>query len=360
MSFEFLVFSDFHAHNHTYCATRTSIPGIRGLYNSRLADSVAVLDEIVEYAKDHKIKHVVFCGDLFHRRTSVFTDVRYVVTDRLHKFVEEGITLYMIPGNHDMGDRKGNVHSLVGLGELSPYINVYNKVSLSSLDAVDFVFVPYTDSLDEAKNMLEKAGDLAALSPKPTILFAHLGMQGAKVGSDYVLVADSDISVTDVPSSKFVACFFGHFHEHQQLFLNGWYVGATHEHNWGDAGGSRGYLHVNVEDDGKVSFKQIKTSAPNFVVRKDEEIVVWKHNDFLKVITKEKFLDKEALKKEMGITHLEIVTDTEEDNTEFTLDTTQLSPLSILEQWVDKKLPQHLDRDEVLDIGKDILKEIGI
>lgn len=363
--FEFLIFSDLHAHNFPYGATRTTIPGLGGLYNSRLADTAAVLDEMLKYAMDADIKTVVFCGDLFHRRTSVATDVRHVVVDRLQKFADEDIQLYMIPGNHDMGDRKGNYHHLVGLGELSDYIHVYNAVFSVSVEGADFIFVPYTDNLEEAKRMLQSAGDLADLSAQPAILFAHLGMQGATVGSDYVLINESDISVPDVPHDKFAACFFGHFHEHQQLFANGWFVGATHQHNWGDAYGIRGYLHVTVKKD-RVDFKHINTYAPEFVVTRDGktsrgELSMMKANDFVKNITKEKFLDREELRVKWELDNApEIVIDTEEEDTEFTLDAAQLSPANVIVEWVDRKLPEGLTKEEVLLEGSDILKEVGL
>jgi len=370
--FEFLVFSDFHAHNHAYGATRTTIPGLGGLYNSRLADSAAVLDEMLAYAKHFDIYTVVFCGDLFHRRTAVSTDVRHVIVDRLHKFVDEGIELHMIPGNHDIGDRKGHVHSLIGLGEFSDEIHVYDKVGAVSpaysdghdREAVGFIFVPYTDSLQEAKANLKAAGGLAEHFDNQ-ILFAHLGMQGAVVGSDYVLINESDISVPDVPHDKFTACFFGHFHEHQQLFANGWFVGATHQHNWGDAYGSRGYLHVKAHK-GKVTFEQVQTMAPEFVTTRDGktsrgELSMMKANDFVKNITKDKYLDREELRVKWELDNApEIVIDTEEEDTEFSLDTTQLSPTAVVDKWVESKLPEGLDKDEVLSVGKNILKEVGI
>jgi len=363
--FEFLVFSDFHAHNFPYGATRTQIPGLGGLYNSRLADSAAVLDGILKHAIDAGIKNVVFCGDLFHRRTSVATDVRHVVVDRLHKFADEDIHLHMIPGNHDMGDRKGNYHSLVGLGELSEFVHVHTSVFKTSSDGADFIFVPYTDNKEEAKIMLQAAGELADTSAQPAILFAHLGMQGAVVGSDYVLINESDIQVPDVPHDKFAACFFGHFHEHQQLFANGWFVGATHQHNWGDAYGSRGYLHVKVKK-GRVDFQQIPTMAPDFVVTRDGktskgELSMMKQNDFVKNITKEKYLDREELRVKWGLDNPpEIVIDTEEEETEFTLDASQLSPANVIVEWVNRKLPEGLTEEEVLLEGSDILKEVGL
>jgi DNA repair exonuclease SbcCD nuclease subunit len=363
--FEFIVFSDLHAHNFPYGATRRAIPGLGGLYNSRLADTAAVLDEILDHAKISEIQHVVFCGDLFHRRTSVPTDVRHVVVDRLQKFADEDIQLYLIPGNHDMGDRHGHYHHLVGLGELSEFVHVYDKTNAKDLEEAQFVFVPYTDNLAEAKRRLEVAGDLAEYTDKPSILFGHLGMQGATVGSDYVLINESDITVSDVPNAKFAACFFGHFHEHQQLFANGWFVGATHQHNWGDAYGNRGFLHVTV-DKGKVDFDHITTYAPEFVVTRDGktsrgELSMMKRNDFVRNITKDRYLDREEMRVKWELDNApEIVVETEEQSTEFSLDATQLSPAAVVDEWVEQKLPEDLDKEEVLAIGRDILKEVGL
>lgn len=353
MTTKFLIFSDLHAHNFHYAATRRAIPGLIGLYNSRLADTISVLDEILQSARDEAIEHVVFCGDLFHKRTSVSTDVRYAVVNRLCKFAKHRIHLHMILGNHDMGDRNGNVHNLVGIGDFSKYIHVYDDVSFVDLEDVTFVFIPYTDSYDKINERLIEAQKIAERSKQPAILFAHQGVQGARVGSDYVLVADSDISVSDIPYKSFAACFFGHFHEHQALFPNGWYVGSTHQHNWGDAYGSRGYLLVEVSDDGTVEFEQLRTMAPEFIVTRDGktstgDLTIMKANDFVRNIT------KDPVEKDWDVGHLEtILEDDDYEPRQVSLD--KLDPESFLEEWVDSRLPARHNRDEALKCGKEFL-----
>lgn len=358
---EFLVFSDLHAHNFRYGADRTTIPGRKGLYNSRLADTVGVLQEIRDYANYYKIKDIVFGGDLFHRRSSVPTDVRHVIFDTLNDFSKDTISLFMLVGNHDMGDRKGHVHSLAGLN--SDYITVFDgDVHTIVNEEYAFAFVPYTDDIEEAKRRLTEAGNL--VEDVPTILFAHLGMQGAKVGSDYVLVSESDVSVKDVPHEKFAACFFGHFHQHQQLFENGWFIGATHQHNWGDAYGSRGFLHVKLYEGGKVEFEQIGTMAPDFVITYDGNTSrgvpsIMKETDFVRNITKDPYQDKEALKEKWGIKHLELVAEPSGEEGDFKLDASKLSPGQLLEDWIAHKKPEG-DTKAILAVGQDILKDVGL
>lgn len=358
---EFLIFSDLHAHNFRYAADRTTIPGRKGLYNSRLADTVSVLREIQKYADYYNIKTAVFCGDLFHRRTSVPTDVRHVIFDTFKEFEEHGISLYALVGNHDMGDRRGYVHSLAGLA--SPTVRIFDGgADRVSLEGLDFIFVPYTDDIEEARRRLTDAGE--QVGDNPAILFAHLGMQGAKVGSDYVLISDNDVGVKDVPHEKFAACFFGHFHEHQQIFGNGWFVGATHQHNWGDAYGSRGFLHVKVYDNGKVEFEQIQTMAPDFVITRDGNTSrgvpsIMKENDFVRNITKDPYQDKDALKEKWGIRHLELVAETNENDQDFKLDASKFSPSQMLVDWVEYKNPD-TDKDILLSVGREILKDVGL
>lgn len=359
--FEFLIFSDLHAHNFKYGSTKVPIPGLGGLYNSRLADTIAVLDEIREYAVENGIETVFFCGDLFHRRAAVSTDVRYAVVDRLMKFAEDSISLHMIPGNHDMGDRKGHIHSLIGLGDVD-YIQVHDNVYMVNIPSagINFVFVPYSDNIEDARADLVSAGRFADICEQPVVLLAHLGMQGAKVGSDYVLINNADVTVSDVPRDKFASCFFGHFHEHQRVFGNGWFIGATHQHNWGDSGGSRGFLHAKL-DKGEVTFEQVKTAAPEFIAGKEAERVSFKANDFIRIFTnKPGFSDIEMLKANMGVSHLEVIVEPNSSDDDFVLDKTQMSPAAVLDQWVDSKLPEGLDKDSVLSVGRDILKEVDL
>lgn len=264
---EMILFSDHHAHNHKYGARRREYDDGRKatIHNSRLLDSVEVLHEIDEYARQHNISTLVFCGDLFHTRGSVPTDVMNLTHNAIQKMASDGQHLWMIPGNHDFADREGNIHSLeVFKKDYDSEFNIYVHDTPSSClagESLQFHFAPYSDD----KQTLMEAIDWFDMDPnRANILFAHLGVQGALVGSNYVLVNDSDVSLREVDLSRFDACFFGHFHKHQVLSRNAWYIGATHQHNWGDSGDWRGFLHVKV-DDGKVSIKKIETSAPKFV-----------------------------------------------------------------------------------------------
>lgn len=355
---EFLVFSDFHAHN--FNAFSKQVPFKHGTINSRLKDCLDVIAQMRAYAKKNKIKCVLFGGDLFHTRSAVKTDVYNVIYSAIDEWVkQDNMYLLMIPGNHDMADRRGLVHSLEGFKRLE---NVYvkdAKVDVYVLDGVAIVTVPYTVEREEAVERLAQAGGIAAEVGKnaPVILLAHLGMQGAKVGSDYVLVSDNDISVSDVPYDKFSICLFGHYHQHQQLFDNGWFIGATHHHNWGDAGTTRGFLHLTVDPNGKTTFKQVETTVPRFVhLDGDETAVMPRKTDFVRVHTQLEITDevKAGLVATIG-PNIEIVSKrVKKEADTFELKEEDIHPTGLVEAWVKEK-HGGLDQDKLKQVGTNLL-----
>lgn len=359
---QFIVFSDHHAHTFSFGAKEEEhSPGM--FVNSRLRAAVAVLDEISHYAQENNVKNVVFCGDMFHVRESVPTIATNLVYDSL-KAMAKSRNVWLMPGNHDYADRFGNVHSLHTFESISN-VKVVDWTSKTRTfsnsgkmgEPVMFSFVPYSDDRDRITEALIKASN-ETMEYVPHILFGHFGIQGAKVGSDYVLVHEADLSVSDIPWTKFTGCFFGHYHEHQQLFKNGWYVGATHQHNWGDANSYRGFLHVKVFRD-YVEFEKIEThSAPKFFVTKDEAVTNAGPEDFVRLLTSRKLSPKEVeeLRDNNTSKNCEIVYIPEESSVDIELSEENLSPNAMVAAWVKahkKTLPT--DEKQLITYGQSLL-----
>jgi DNA repair exonuclease SbcCD nuclease subunit len=346
---ELIIFSDLHAHNFKYGSRRV------GLYNSRLLDAVNVLNEIYEYARYNTpyIDTLLYGGDLFHRRSILNVDAYNLISQKLVE-ISKNHDLLLIPGNHDYADRQGKIHSLQALDfQIGMLDTVYSYVTQAN---VAVITVPFTDDLETARKWLKEAGEIAdAYTSMPRILLAHLGMQGAKVGSDYILVSDQDVKVSDVPHQKFTACFFGHYHEHQQLFANGWYIGATHEHNWGDSGGKRGFLHVRVFDD-HVEFDRIETQAPKFVTI-DGETVPTRDKDFVRVYMEGTLSQSVAKRLDSQIPNasLEVIPKVDKSPIVLTLEASQLEPEAALRAWVEQNPPEQ-DVEDYLSEGLTLLR----
>jgi len=359
---ELVAFSDLHAHNYRYGSKRVPHPNAGGLFNSRLLDCVSVLRDIEKYCVDHVIKHVLFGGDLFHRRSVLHTDVFNVIHREFARMNQLHFT--MLPGNHDYSDRTGHIHSLEAFSQL-PHVDVLDKHKRYLFDPEDhstcmaILPVPYTDDREEAKKRLEHAGELAENQNVPTLLLAHLGMQGATVGSDYVLVSDSDIGVADVPYEKFTACLFGHYHQHQQLFRNGWYIGATHQHNWGDANTNRGFLHIRVFDD-RIEFVQVPTSAPRFfnIQEVDPDAVEVHPRDFVRYHTRAGGIrDVREVEQRYNNHHVEIIEHNETEQEDLRLPEGTLEPRALVESWVSSKNTDKDSTEAKIALGKELLAE---
>lgn len=367
---ELLVFSDHHAHPFTFGAKEVEWGGT--LVNSRLVNSARVLQQMNTYARKHKINTVVFCGDLFHTREAVSTDAYNATFDQLYPLFA-GRTAFAIPGNHDYHDRAGLTHSLDTLkywrNNGSLRIVDWTKTDKSIVhtgkrgDEYMLCFVPYTEDRNLAIKTIEAHAAIPFAGPK--LLFAHLGMQGATVGSDYVLVNAGDVAVSDTPYDKFAGCLFGHYHQHQKLFPNGWYVGATHHHTWGDVNTKRGFLHVRVYID-HIDFDFIESDAPKFLATTEAELETAadsiKEGDFVKIVTDKK-LSLEQTNKMRARTKSEvcevIYIPPEIKMKDISLDEQQLSPAAMVDTWVKANMEwlkvHDVEREELVRYGRTLL-----
>jgi len=371
-SFEFIIFSDLHAHPFRYGAKMESVPGWGGLYNSRLLDAYYVLQQIHTYASDHNIRNILFGGDLFHQRQMIHKTTYALVYFRLY-WMSRFHEITMIPGNHDYADRKGNISLFSTLPNevnclnetaLQPmeWILSSQKRGLEKLAAVSLegeeivhekyarvVTVPYTEDLEQAKKFLKQAvrSKHFGLNKKIecNILLAHQGIQGGRVGSDYVLVSPGDVQLSDIPYKDFDACFFGHFHEHQQICENAWFIGATHEHNWGDSGGKRGFLHVTINN-GNVDIKRIETSVPKFVT--SDTLDDYNGKDFFRLVTKDPTVT-------CADERVEVIYQPEESESA-DLEVENLDPDGMIEPWVDAN-GSDLDKKALTELGKSLLSD---
>jgi len=360
---EFLAFSDMHAHNFRYGATFIDCPpdleefhDDKGQYrnlNSRFVDTILTLREIRDYAREHEIGWVLFGGDLFHERSQVSTEVLSVVSRELAKFSHWGIKIIALPGNHDFADREGSNTSLDHLDPLNG-ISVLTE-GLHELPGLNIYALPYTQELEAPLGRLKEFTKLGHANEFPTLLLGHIGVQGGIVGSDYVLVSKKDVDFNDLQTKFFDLTLLGHFHKHQKLSSKAYYIGATHEHNWGDCDDpERGFLHVNVSK-GKHSVTKIPTmSASRFVkVSTEKDLEKVRDNDFVRVI---KSGTKPGLEKKARTTSKRVeVLEEEVDMTDTKLPKELFDPLAMAEEWV----RLHGDGDtDLLDMGTTFIRTV--
>lgn len=109
-----LHFADLHLGVETYGRTDPAT----GL-NTRLLDFLRALDQLVDYAVATEIDLVLFAGDAYKSRTPSPTHQREFAT-RIRRLLDEGISVFLLAGNHDMPGNPAQATTLDIFKALAP------------------------------------------------------------------------------------------------------------------------------------------------------------------------------------------------------------------------------------------------
>lgn len=230
-----VVFSDLHAHCFGPYST-----ALEDGTNSRLQDALDIIRDVRQLAKEVDADMVLFAGDLFHERRHIVTQAFSKVYEALSMFAVDRMPLFMIPGNHDQADKAGKFHALSPIGAFATVVDTPGWIEFKGkTETVDILAVPY---IEDTNHLLDVVNEKAPDRSNPRIFLGHFGIDGAKLGADFVYSNSNEPVIGNIPVGRFDAGFLGHFHIHQQLAPNFWYVGAPMHHNWGDRGQDRGVM----------------------------------------------------------------------------------------------------------------------
>lgn len=260
-----LLFSDLHGHAFKSYATMT--PEGR---NSRLQHTINIVEEIRAVAVAQECSGVLFGGDLFHIRPGVGSmriPTFNALFDAIARLKISLDFVGLLVGNHDQGDRAGNEHSIYAFRSIVTVMDTpgwYEFVDNED-EMLQVLALPAHPDKGYLVNAVNEGVEERPLGEDgiPRVLLGHLGIDGAVVGTNFVLRDEHNLSVKDLRPDQFDEVFLGDYHQPQKLAKNVRYIGATHHHNWGDANSERGCL---VWDTKTTSVTKIDLhSAPKFV-----------------------------------------------------------------------------------------------
>jgi DNA repair exonuclease SbcCD nuclease subunit len=265
-----LLFSDLHAHAWQYGSTL--LPNGR---NSRLQDTINILQEIRELADKERVDGILFGGDMFHIRpglSSMQIPTFNAVYEEIALLKLGRSFVGLLVGNHDQGDKAGREHSIFAFRSIVTVMDepgwhqfvseegeVLGVLAIPAHQDRDTLFASMVENTrpDVMKTVLE--------STDRGVLLGHFGIDGALVGTNFRLRDAHAIKVSELQQvgQGFSQIFLGDYHEPQQILPNACYIGATHHHNWGDVGSVRGCRIWTTETD-EIEFYQLE-AAPKFV-----------------------------------------------------------------------------------------------
>jgi DNA repair exonuclease SbcCD nuclease subunit len=246
----YLLVSDIHAHKWSAFAT---IDGDGA--NSRLK---AILSELERGAAELKKRGgniMVIAGDLFHVRGSVDPEVFNLTHRCIRAILETGVSIYAIPGNHDLAGREtteiGNA--------FQSFDSLENFQVHGSIQFHDkLAFIPWCASLAllrtqiaELKDWVQRCGE----NTNELDLIIHAGIDGVLSG-----VPASGLTHEEIASWGFKRVFAGHYHHHLDFGNSVYSIGALTHQTWSDIGTKAGFLFVYPD---RVDYAA--SHAPSFI-----------------------------------------------------------------------------------------------
>ncbi|UCH33424.1 MAG: exonuclease SbcCD subunit D [Armatimonadota bacterium] len=260
--------------------------------NTRLFDFLRCFDVAVDRAIEREADLVVFVGDAYRSREPNPTHQREFAR-RIFRLVSAGTPVLLLVGNHDLPSLPAKASSLDVFSALEvPGVAVIRQPQVLDMETKSgvvrcacFPALPRAALLEDgdrrldadalrrtlSRRLTQKLADLGAKVGDftPAILAAHIGVEGAMVGSEASLVSGTEplVPVQAVADSRYAYVALGHVHRFQEM--DGGpppvvYCGSLERVDFGEEGQQKGFVIVDIER-GKTSYEFVPTPARRFV-----------------------------------------------------------------------------------------------
>jgi hypothetical protein len=172
-------------------------------------------------------------GDFWNLRYKVDVKIQNAVRDELLRWLDAGLTFYVLPGNHDQVDVHGRnameVFDRLSHDGSGPNVLVFTEPTWTS----EGLWVPYRKYYKDVVAALE--------SPRPAygcanVLWMHNGIKDAWMNDHARDTKGLPLSMFE----NFDAVILGHYHKRQTLG-NAYYVGSPRQVTVHEAGERKGY-----------------------------------------------------------------------------------------------------------------------
>ena len=262
--------------------------------SSRVADFLARLDEIVEYALAHDADLAIFAGDAFKNRDPEPTQQREFA--RRIKRLAEAMPVLLLVGNHD----------LPGMARKASSVDIYEALSVPNVILGDqpvgrvvetkrgnlfLAWMPYPmrnrllsrgehagksiEELDLAlrETVADIVGGLAedaSAHDMPRVLAGHFSIAEAKFGSERTVMLGRDVAINRSaladPAWDYIA--MGHIHKRQDVNQGGYpavvYSGSLERIDFGEEKEAKGFCWVELVR-GATIWRYVDVNARPFV-----------------------------------------------------------------------------------------------
>lgn len=215
--------------NDTHCGARNSSDIFLDYFGRFFSET------FFPYCDRNGIKQIIHLGDFYdHRKFINFKALHHNRKTFLEPMRERGMTMDIIPGNHDVVYK--NTNDLCSLKELLGFfvkdVNIIMKPTVMQYGSCRIALLPWInqENKEESLKFLE--------SCDAPILGSHLELSGFDVMPGMPASHGMDPELF----KRFESVWSGHYHSKQQKG-NIHYLGTQFEMNWSDCGDMK-YFHV--------------------------------------------------------------------------------------------------------------------
>jgi exonuclease SbcD len=255
--------------------------------STRLLDSLASLDHLVDYAIQNKIDLVLFCGDAYKNREPSQTHQRELAK-RISRLSYAGIPVFLLTGNHDLPNTMGRATSTEIFSTLSvKSVYVSNRpevitiptksgiVQVASLpwlrrgallsreDTRNLNFEQINERMQASLNNII-ADHAGKLNPAlPAVLAAHVWVAAPnlQVGSEKMMTIGQEhaLLLSNVANPAFDYIALGHIHKGQVLNSSPpvVYAGSLDKLDFGDEKDEKGFWEIDIEPDAQTGKRHV-------------------------------------------------------------------------------------------------------
>ena len=244
--------------------------------SSRVRDFLDRMDEVVDYALEHRADAAIFAGDAFKRRDPDPTQQREFAS-RLKRLADKMPVLLLV-GNHDLPGMASKATSVDIFGALDVRNVIVGseptgRVVETRRGPFFLAWMPYpmrnrlltqeqhrgksVEELDRAlraavSTLVEDLARQAAEHEMPRVLSGHFSVAEAKLGSERSVMLGRDVavynSVLAEPVWDYVA--LGHIHKHQDVNAGAYpsvvYSGSLERIDFGEEKEPKGFCWVQL------------------------------------------------------------------------------------------------------------------
>lgn len=236
---------------------------IRG--NQYLDEMEHTFKELLSSCVEKKCELLVIAGDLYHSKLTVTNEYFEICRRFLKSFLNEGIKVLIIPGNHDLAlnntDRLDAITPVYNsLKELHPNEIFYEKASGLILQIENFNFW-HMSCLDN-KNKWPTKADTEKHKSKVNVALYHGSINNSMVDSGWVSRGNKDeMSIFE----GFDFGFLGDIHMHQFLSPTVAYPGSLRQNDYGESA-DKGYIFWSISSKSNFQSEHVVLNQKRYFV----------------------------------------------------------------------------------------------